>query len=145
MDLKVNQEMACSIRARHQKDQRGVCSLRSTFNSLFSLQAPFSSDLCLSRNGATVERRSMIYSLLCFFFFAFSLNVLWRGRETLNRSTKQCIFGSTHFSVCVCARLRLLRVRTGTGSAPPLGAALVLEVGVSGAPRSKRGGRVVGS
>ncbi len=67
------------------KDQRGVCSFRFAFNSLFlsralsaslSLALPrsLSLSLFLFRNGATVGFSCcMIYSLLC--FLPFSLNV----------------------------------------------------------------------
>lgn len=147
-DLRVNQEMACSIRERHQKT-------KEVFALSVSLSTP---SLPLSLSSPSLQERyysrfQSLYDLFIVVFFLFSLNVWWRGQETLNQSTKQCIFGS-HISSERCVRPLspslltlspsppsllplLLRACLVTGSTPLLSATFVLEVRNSGVPRSK--------
>lgn len=123
MDLRVNQEIPCSIRECHQKHQRGVCSFSFTFNSLSVSRSPLhslcvfvalppclplspSSSPSLFRNTTTVGfSRYMIYSLLCFLLL---LECLVERTGNFEPEYKAMYIWVTHFShffwePCVCA------------------------------------------
>lgn len=123
MDLRVNQEIPCSIRECHQKDQRGVCSFCFTFNSQSVSRSPLhslcvivallpclplspSSSPSLFRNTTTVGfSRCMIYSLLCFLLL---LECLVERTGNFEPEYKAMYIWVTHFShffwePCVCA------------------------------------------
>lgn len=118
MDLRVNQEIPCSIRERHQKTKEVFAlfpfSLSTSLLSLsLSLCVFVSLSLALSSgNGATVEVFGccMIYSLLCFFFLFFYPLLLeclvGRTGNFEPRYKANVYLGHTRFSdsfgVCAC-------------------------------------------
>lgn len=160
MDLRVNQEIPCSIRECHQKHQRGVCSFCFTFNSLSVSRSPLhslcvfvalppclplspSSSPSLFRNTTTVGfSRCMIYSLLCFLLL---LECMVERTGNFEPEYKAMYIWVTHFFVfllralCVCAPSPSLfwEVVWWLGrllSSPPRSS---LKWGISGVPRSK--------
>lgn len=157
MDLRVNQEIPCSIRECHQKHQRGVCSFCFTFNSL-SLSSPLSLRLCrspalppslslflpFSLQEHDYSRFQSVYDL---FIVVFSPSPWMYGREDRKLWTRvqsNVYLGHTFFAfllraLCVCAPSPSLfwEVVWWLGrllSSPPRSS---LKWGISGVPRSK--------
>lgn len=160
MDLRVNQEIPCSIRERHQKTKEVFALFPlSLSTSLLSLSLSLCVFVSLSRSLFRKRCYSrgfrLLYDLfIVVFFLSFFLSSSpWMfGREDRKLWTavqSECIFGSHAFfrflrSVCVPVAWLLFlppilfwELRLVTGSTPLLSATFVLEVRISGVPRSE--------
>lgn len=156
MDLRVNQEIPCSIRERHQKTKEVFALFPfSLSTSLLSLSLSLRLCLSLFRKRCYSRGFRLLYDLfIVVFFLSFFLSSSpWMfGREDRKLWTavqSECIFGSHAFfrflrSVCVPVAWLLFlppilfwELRLVTGSTPLLSATFVLEVRISGVPRSE--------